>query len=802
MNHSNKFTGFIDQATITCIGNINYLKVFGWILSNEYSWVDLEVSLNGIDYFGIIRIDREDIKKRFSDIPHSFTSGFQTYIPLNDNALHFNQEISLYIKTYLIDGSYFINLINGLVREESEQEKYKSIFDPSDPKILELSYCIQQKNLSVQFNSFIQSNQKLYLSSKSEKPSISICLVCFNKPEYTLACLRSIASQKNVSYEVIIVDNNSNAQTQLFYSRLSGNVKVINLRSNVHFLLGMNTALQACRTDYCLMINNDIILSEGSLSIGLNQLCKDNTIGAIGGKLIRPDGLLQEAGSIIWRDGSTSGYGVGRLPSLPEYNFKREVDYLSGALIFSRTSHLKNIGYLDQRFAPAYYEDTDLCLRMRKLGLKIIYEPCISALHFEGTSSKGTDYSLKLIEKNKSVFRTIHKEYLQNRAEISPFIELFMREPSPRKHRVLYIDDFIPDASMGQGQPRMCAVIEALISMNFNITLFATNQDYSHECEFYKNDFLDFVELFASKEIEQLYELLTKREGYYDFIVVSRPHNIEKISTFYKNFSQKEKPIIIYDSEAIFALREIEKKRICENVDFSEEEISNILSLELEQLNIAEIAVTVSEIEKEILSKNLTCPVIKAGFGCLPKASARHFFERFGIISMGPILSADSPNYFSTDWFLKEIYPSLQSIPYRHIGEIKEEILRKSFSTWRDIFTGKINNLESWLDNSRVFVACHQFCAGIPIKVIEASSYGIPTVITPILAKQLDWKHGLHTMVATSKEEFIEYINLLNSNEELWYKIRANAMKDVLENYSIRKFQEQFSKAFNYFLFK
>jgi GT2 family glycosyltransferase len=111
----------------------------------------------------------------------------------------------------------------------------------------------------------------------------------------------------------------------------------------------------------------------------------------VGGKLIYPDGRLQEAGNLVFSDGSAANVGRDDIvPEGPLYSYVRDVDYCSGALLATPRKLFAEIGGFDKRYEPGYYEDTDYCFEVRSRGLRVIYQPESMVIHMEGATG-GTD---------------------------------------------------------------------------------------------------------------------------------------------------------------------------------------------------------------------------------------------------------------------------------------------------------------------------------------------------------------------------------------------------------------------------
>ncbi|HEX8422350.1 MAG TPA: glycosyltransferase family 2 protein, partial [Pyrinomonadaceae bacterium] len=227
-------------------------------------------------------------------------------------------------------------------------------------------------------------------------PSTSIIIPVHNKVDYTEQCLKQLLDTLPGSFrgEIIVVDDASTDDTPATLKRWAQadeRIRVLHNEQNKGFIGSCNAGAEAAQCEMLVFLNNDTLPQPGWLPPLLRVLRERPDAGAVGGKLIYPDGTLQEAGGIIFADGSGCNFGRNdKSSNAPLYNFLREVDYCSGALLATPRALFLSFGGFDTRFAPAYYEDTDYCFSLRESGRKVYYQPESVIVHFEGVSS-GTD---------------------------------------------------------------------------------------------------------------------------------------------------------------------------------------------------------------------------------------------------------------------------------------------------------------------------------------------------------------------------------------------------------------------------
>jgi len=251
------------------------------------------------------------------------------------------------------------------------------------------------------------SPQPIILPAVAE-PTVSIVIPIFNKVLYTYNCLLTVQKyDPEISKEIIIVNNASSDATIDLLDQLQGPFQVINNQDNKGFVEACRQGAAIAKGKFVLFLNNDTQVLPGWLANMVKVMADEPKVGITGSKLIYPNGRLQEAGGIIFSDASGWNYGRLQEPTEPKYNKNREVDYCSGASLMIRTALWEQIGGFDLRYAPAYYEDTDLCFATRAAGYKVIYCHDSEVIHHEGITA-GTD-----IQTGYKAYQAINRKKFQ-----------------------------------------------------------------------------------------------------------------------------------------------------------------------------------------------------------------------------------------------------------------------------------------------------------------------------------------------------------------------------------------------------
>jgi GT2 family glycosyltransferase len=660
----------------------------------------------------------------------------------------------------------------------------------------DVSKQILQEQLRCELSTFLESDERLTFP-KVVAPTISVLIVLYNQAHFTLRCLRALLDQKDANFEVVLVDNCSTDQTAELLARLD-NVHVLINRENEGFLRGVNQAASVAHGRALLMLNNDAVVRPKALSRALGVLESDPAIGAVGGRIVRPSGRLQEAGCIIWADGSTVGYARELQAETGEAMFRRVVDYCSAAFLLTPKALFNQLGGFDVVYAPGYYEEADYCERLRQVGKRVVYEPSAVIEHYEFGSSSPSLATAQTL-RNRKIFRTRHlgtltgTHYPASEANV-----LFARDAIRGRKRLLMIEREVPLKALGSGFPRAQAMLNEAVAAGWFVTLYPLHVG-NCDWETAYAELSSEIEICDQRCIEGLKDFLQHRKAYYDVILVSRPENME----LFQEVVQDDHGILagvrlIYDAEALWATRDVRRARL-EGRVISQEEENALIASEIRLTNCVDAVVSVTPQEAAIFRSLQPAPVHVLSHLVRLVSASPSFEQRRGLLFVGRLLEKEAPNYDGLSWFIQSVWPSIRAA----LGDIDLVVVGALHPNPTELraagvqLMGPVNDLSSFYDQTRVFIAPVRYAAGLPIKVLEAAAAGVPVLATSLVDAQLGW--ALDGAIAASDDPAMltEHAVTLYQSPEKWEMMRQAAQNHIVVEHGIENFRETLMRLLN-----
>ena len=610
---------------------------------------------------------------------------------------------------------------------------------------------------------------------------ISIIIPVFNQLRFTQGCLASLQEhQETERFEVIVVDDCSTDETAESIPRMPGLVYLRN-EANSGFIASCNRGAQKARGNYLIFLNNDTLVRRGWLTPLFDTFAEEPRAGIVGSKLLYPDGRLQEAGGIIWRDASAWNYGKFDDAQKPEYNFLREVDYCSAAALMIPKPLFESVGGFDSRYAPAYYEDTDLAFKVRRAGYKVLYQPLSEVVHYEGTTG-GTDLSTGA-KKHQDINRSTFAERWASELNTKPASGdlAFLKQAPPGRRRILVIDHHLPMSDKDAGSVRMFHILHILHKLGHRVTFIADNlaniPPYGSELQ--KRG----IEIIYYPYFKKVRDYLIAHGLEFDAVVLSRCDFARKHIADTRLYAPRSR--IIFDTVDLHFLRTDREARITNNSE-TRERARQQEELEYDLIDQADETWVVSSVEQKLLreARPSKCIEIVSTIAEVPGSKTSFAMRRDWLFIGG---FQHRPNIDAVLFFVQKIYPlvseHLRDAKFYIIGDkAPPEIV--TLATERIIVAGLQRDVRPFFDSVKLSIAPLRFGAGVKGKINQSMAFGVPVVATSMAIEGMELEDREDILVADEPKEFAGALIELYESEELWTRLSENGIRKTRTLYS------------------
>jgi O-antigen biosynthesis protein len=611
-------------------------------------------------------------------------------------------------------------------------------------------------------------------------PEVSIVVCVHDRVAVTLDCLQSLQATQRwnmTPFEVVLVDDASADETKDL--RHVPGLVYVRLDENRGFLRAANAGTAAAHGRHVLFLNNDTLPQGTWLDEMTETLHRRPRAGVVGARLIYPDGRLQEAGGIVFRDGSAWNYGRLLDAEDPRVMFERPVDYCSGAALLVRGELLRSLGGFDERFAPAYYEDTDLCFGAHERGWEVWYQPAAIVVHLEGMShGRDEDAGVKAYQViNREKFVRKWSQALGAQVPADARTVPVARRRGGRGH-VLVMDNEVPTPDRDSGSRRLTAILQGLLDLGYAVTYLPHNGSrpvpYARQLERLG------AEVLGSPEAH--WHLVREMSDGVTHAWLARPHVADSVLPRLR--ADLPHVPVVYDTVDLHFLREQREADLKGDAALARR-AAETRRAELAIADAVEALVVVSSFERDLLSALTDRPVY-----VVPNVhEVGH--ERTQAPASDDLLFVGGfrhpPNEDAVEWFVGEVLPRVRtavpSARFLIAGSHVTERVRALESEAVQVL-GWVPRLEPLYDRVRATVAPLRYGAGMKGKVGEALSVGVPSVITPIAAEGMYIEDGVHALVAEDPAAMAERIVRLMRDDDLWLKLSKEGRRLVERRFS------------------
>ncbi|HXB63809.1 MAG TPA: glycosyltransferase [Solirubrobacteraceae bacterium] len=601
------------------------------------------------------------------------------------------------------------------------------------------------------------------------------------------ACLQMIARNTNrVGYEVVVVDDCADAETKHLLAGVRGLHLVAN-ESDCGYLHSVGVGVGAARGEWIVLCDNDITVGDGWLKMMLECAESAPDVGVVTPKYVQPDGMLSEAGGIVWRNGTVANYGRGEDPTLFQFEYRRPTDCGSPGALMMRADLWRSAGGLDQHYITMCYGCADICFKAREQGLLVLYEPAATVMRAGGDGAGSGERAAR--EDDREFDRQAFVARWRQRLDREHRLDA----PSNRRNaanrrdgpHVLVVDHRVPTPDQDAGSLRMSAIIRALLDLGARVTFlpddFTPIQPYTRELQELGVEVF-YGQLNMNAELATIGPRLTAA-------ILSRPHPASRWLDTVRRYAPAA--TVAYDSVDLHWLREARRQALTVRPEnrYDDSDLASLggtagalRHLELAMIGAADVTIVVSEAERNQVERDvsgtrtLLLPMIHDIEPAVAPAAGRS-----GVLFVGGF--QHPPNVDAAIALVTEVMPAVwsqqQGVRVTIVGAHPPSEVQALASPLVEV-VGWVDELAPLLSRSRVMAAPLRYGAGMKGKITQSLAMGLPVVTTSIGVEGLE---GGDRGVLVADDPVAQAAEIIRvyGDDELWQEL-SRAGQDLIQS--------------------
>lgn len=585
-------------------------------------------------------------------------------------------------------------------------------------------------------------------------PEVSIVIPVYGRSDLLRSCLQALAATagEQPSFEVILVDDKPEERATDLVAASPGLATIRNA-DNLGFLRSCNLGALSARGRYLCFLNSDAI-PEGAWLSHLLKPFGDSRVGATGPLLVGADGAVQEAGWLLDPEGWGVPVGRGASPDDPLYSFDRDVDCVTGACLVTPRDLFTEMGGFDQVYAPAFYEEFDYAMRLRRADRVARYVASSRVVHL-GSGSYGEARRDELSARNHRVFAARFADDLRGRTRPSPHpIDAVRR--SPRSEVVVVVEAEVPDPRRHAGDVTIDGFLHSLRDLG-HVVMFCAIRGARQSTQ---ADRLRSAGIGLIDGADGLRTALETFGDEIDHILVARP---EVCAAILDDARALTRARVHYYTHDVHHVR-LERESVVRGDAALRTEAVRMRALEMQVFRSVDTVLAPSDDEVAIVralapaTPAVRIPPYQFETDAIVSRDRRHFEGLENLLFVGGF--PHTPNVDAAVFLIEEVMPlvwrerdvAVTLVGYRPPAEVR------ALAGPRVEVTGQVPRLEPYFARARLLVAPLRFGAGVKGKTVMAMSQGVPVVGTTIAFEGIEGIGPETAVGAESAEEFARAI--------------------------------------------